>query len=100
MAAGLKDVVGHAFDHLDLAHALMLSGCVATFLAGDVLFRRTLGIGPGRLRALAAALALATVPLGLTVSALAQLTTLVLFLAGSLLLETRTARAGEGQPRR
>jgi low temperature requirement protein LtrA len=57
MAAGLKDVVGHAFDPLDLAHALLLSGGVAIFLAGDVLFRHTLHIGPGRLRALAATLA-------------------------------------------
>ncbi len=87
LAAGLKDVVGHAFDPLDLAHALLLSGGVALFLAADVLFRRTLDLGPGRLRATAAALALATIPLGLSLSALAQLTALVLFLAGSLLLE-------------
>ena len=100
LAAGLKDVIGHAFDPLDLAHALLLSGGVAVFLVADILFRHTLHLGPSTYRIAAAALALATVPLGLTVSALAQLTTLVLFLAGSLLLETRTARAGEGQPRR
>jgi low temperature requirement protein LtrA len=89
MAAGLKDAIGHAFDPLDLAHALMLSGGAALFLAGDVLFRRTLGIGPGRLRAAAAALALATVPLGLAVSALVQLAVLVAVLGGSLALEAR-----------
>jgi low temperature requirement protein LtrA len=100
LAAGLKDVIGHAFDPLDLAHALLLSGGVAVFLVADILFRHTLHLGPNTYRIAAAALALGTVPLGLTVSALAQLTTLVLFLAGSLLLETRTARAGEGQPRR
>jgi low temperature requirement protein LtrA len=100
LAAGLKDVVGHAFEPLDLPHALLLSGGVALFLAGDVLFRRTLEIGPGHLRAVAAALALATIPLGLTVSALAQLAVLVLFLSGSLLLEARPARSPEGQPRR
>ena len=93
LAAGLKDVIGHAFDPLDLAHALLLSGGVALFLVADVLFRRTLHIGPSTYRAIAAALALATIPLGLTVSALAQLATLVLFLAGCLLLETRSARA-------
>jgi low temperature requirement protein LtrA len=91
LAAGLKDVVGHAFDPLDLAHALMLSGGVATFLAGDVLFRRTLRIGPGHLRALAAALALATTPLGLAVSALAQLAALLLVLAACLSAETAGA---------
>ena len=100
LAAGLKDVIGHAFDPLDLAHALLLSGGVAVFLVADILFRHTLHLGPNTYRIAAAALALGTVPLGLTVSALAQLTTLVLFLAGSLLLETRTARAREGQPRR
>jgi low temperature requirement protein LtrA len=94
LAAGLKDVIGHAFDHLDLAHALMLSGGTALFLAGDVLFRRTLRIGPGHLRGGAAALALATIPIGLSVSALAQLAVLVAALAGSLLVETRLATPG------
>jgi low temperature requirement protein LtrA len=93
MAAGLKDVIGHAFDHLDLAHALMLSGGVALFLVGDVLFRRSLRIGRGYGRAAAAALALATIPLGLTVSALVQLVALVVVLAGALLAEARMAGA-------
>jgi low temperature requirement protein LtrA len=100
LAAGLKDVVGHAFDPLDLAHALMLSGGAALFLVADTLFRRTLHIGPGHVRTLAAALALATIPLGLTVSALAQLTALVLFLATALLLESRATSSPERQPRR
>ncbi|HET8788271.1 MAG TPA: low temperature requirement protein A [Actinomycetes bacterium] len=100
MAAGLKDAIGHAFDPLDLAHALMLSGGAALFLAGDLLFRRTLQLGPAALRATAAALALATVPVGLTLSALAQLTTLVLVLAAALTLERRAARPSDRQPRR
>jgi low temperature requirement protein LtrA len=100
MAAGLKDVVGHAFDPLDLAHALMLSGGVAAFLAGEVLFRRTLAIGPGRLRATAAALVLATVPLGLAVAALAQLVALVLVVAASLAAEAAGLTTRGRQPRR
>jgi low temperature requirement protein LtrA len=100
MAAGLKDAIGHAFDPLDLAHALMLSGGAALILAGDLLFRRTLQLGPAALRATAAALALATVPVGLTLSALAQLTTLVLVLAAALTLERRAARPSDRQPRR
>ena len=100
MAAGLKDAIGHAFDPLDLAHALMLSGGAALFLAGDLLFRRTLQLGPAALRATAAALALATVPVGLALSALAQLTTLVLVLAAALTLERRAARPSDRQPRR
>jgi low temperature requirement protein LtrA len=91
MAAGLKDAIGHAFDPLDLAHALMLSGGAALFLAGDLLFRRTLDLGPATLRAAAALLCLATIPLGVTVSAVAQLASLVLVLAAALTLERRTA---------
>jgi low temperature requirement protein LtrA len=100
LAAGLKDAIGHAFDPLDLAHALMLSGGTALFLAGDVLFRRTLHLGPGRLRTGAAALALTTIPLGLTLTALTQLVALVVVLAGSLLAETRVAGSLGRQPRR
>jgi low temperature requirement protein LtrA len=100
LAAGLKDAIGHAFDPLDLAHTLMLSGGVALFLAGDVLFRHTLRLGPSTLRATAAALALATVPLGLVVPAVAQLAVLVLVLAGSLLAEARLAGSPDRQPRR
>jgi low temperature requirement protein LtrA len=100
LAAGLKDAIGHAFDPLDLAHALLLAGGTALFLASDILFRRTLAIGPGRIRAIAAALALATIPLGLTLSALAQLVALVLVLAGSLAAEPAALRPRGRQPRR
>jgi low temperature requirement protein LtrA len=88
LAAGLKDAIGHAFDPLDLAHALLLGGGAATFLAGDILFRRTLHLGPARHRATAAALALATVPAGLAASAVLQLTLLAIVLAGSLAAES------------
>ncbi|HET9005828.1 MAG TPA: low temperature requirement protein A, partial [Actinomycetes bacterium] len=100
LAAGLKDAIGHAFDPLDLAHALLLSGGAALFLAGDVLFRRTLDLGPGRVRATAAALALATIPLGLWLSALLQLAALVMVLAGSLAAEPAVLRPRGRQPRR
>jgi low temperature requirement protein LtrA len=88
LAAGLKHAIGHAFEPLDAAHALLLAGGVAVFLAGDVGFRRTLRIGPGRLRAIAAALALATVPLGLAASAVLQLCLLGIVLVGSLAAES------------
>jgi low temperature requirement protein LtrA len=100
LAAGLKDAIGHAHDPLDLAHALLLAGGAALFLAGDVLFRRALAIGPGGLRAAGAALALATIPLGLTLSALAQLVALLAVLAGSLLIETRLTVPSGRHPRR
>jgi hypothetical protein len=66
LAAGLKDTIGHAFDPLDLPHAL--------FLVADALFRHT-------------------IPLRLTTSALSQLAAPVLVVAGPLLFETRAARA-------
>jgi low temperature requirement protein LtrA len=93
LAAGLKDAIGHAFEPLDLAHALLLAGGVAAFLAGDILFRRTLRIGPARHRAAAAVLALATVPAGLAASAVLQLTALGIVLAGSLAAESQVAWA-------
>jgi low temperature requirement protein LtrA len=88
LAAGLKHAIGHAFDPLDLPHALLLAGGAATFLAGDVGFRRTLRLGPGRMRAAAAVLALATVPIGLATSAVFQLTFLGIALAGCLAAES------------
>jgi low temperature requirement protein LtrA len=93
LAAGLKDAIGHAFEPLDLAHALLLAGGVAAFLAGDILFRHTLRIGPSRHRAAAAVLALATVPVGLAASAVLQLTALGIVLAGSLAAESPVAWA-------
>jgi low temperature requirement protein LtrA len=100
LAAGLKDAIGHAFDPLDLPHALLLSGGTALFLVGDALFRRTLRLGPSTYRLAAATLALATIPLGLATSALTQLAVLLLILAGSLLLETKAASPSRRQPRR
>ena len=100
LAAGLKDTIGHAFDPLDLPHALLLSGGAALFLVGDALFRRTLRLGPSTYRLAAATLALATIPLGLATSALTQLAVLLLILAGSLLLETKAASPSRRQPRR
>jgi low temperature requirement protein LtrA len=91
LAAGLKHAIGHAFGPLDLAHALLLAGGVAVFLAGDVGFRRTLGLGPDRFRVVAAVLCLATIPLGLKASAVLQLSFLGIVLAGSLAAESAGA---------
>ena len=92
-AAGLKKATGHASHELELAQALSLAGGVAVFLAGDVLFRRSLGIGRGAWRGAAAALALATVPLGTELSAVTQLAVLVALLVGALGAEARAVPA-------
>jgi low temperature requirement protein LtrA len=83
-AAGIKKGIGHAYDPLDAAEALVLGGGVALFLAADVAFRRILGLGRSPHRAIAALLALATVPLGSEVAAVAQMAALVAILAAAL----------------
>jgi low temperature requirement protein LtrA len=91
-AAALKKATGHPFDHLHTPQALLLAGGVAIFMFGDVLFRRTLAIGTGALRAATGIAALATIPLGLEVSAAAQIAALVVLLAGVLAAEWARGR--------
>lgn len=91
LATGLKNVIAHSGDTLHAGPALALAGGAAMFMAGDVLFRRRLRIGTAGWRMAAAALALATVPLGLAVSAAAQLAALLVVLAGALALEAYRA---------
>jgi low temperature requirement protein LtrA len=91
-AAGIKKAIGHAYDPLTTAEALVLGGGVALFLAADVAFRRILGLGRSPHRAVAALLALATIPLGSEVAAVAQLAALVVVLGAAL--------AGAGAARR
>ena len=90
-AAGIKKAIGHAYDPVETAEALVLGGGVALFLAADVAFRRVLGLGRSLHRTVAALLALATIPLGSEVAAVAQLAALVVVLAAAL--------AGEGTAR-
>ena len=91
-ASGLKQATGHPFDQLDAPQALALAGGVALFMAGDALFRRTLAIGTGATRAATGVAALATIPLGLELSAAAQIAALVVLLAGALTGERARAR--------
>jgi low temperature requirement protein LtrA len=90
MAATLRHAVGHPSAELGSEQAWLLGGGAVLFLVGDVLYRRTLGLGRGPWRLVAAALALVTVPLGTGASAAAQLGALVAFLAGALYLSGRS----------
>ena len=90
IAAAEKKVVAHPFDALDARQAVTLGAAAALFMAGDVLFRRTLRISRGPARALAALGALATIPLGLAAAAL-QLVVLVALVGAALASEGRTA---------
>src|SRR3954447_15701485 len=87
ISAGLERAIGHAFDPLSFARALELGGGTALFLLGHAFFRRVLGLPLKPWRALAAAVALATIPLGTEASALVQLVALVVPLGACLALE-------------
>jgi low temperature requirement protein LtrA len=98
-AAGLESAIAHPFDPLALGLALALGGGSALFFLGDVLFRRSLGIGHWSWRLVAAPLALATIPLGTEGSALLQLAALVVAVTGCLVADhVRTGR-GPGRDR-
>jgi low temperature requirement protein LtrA len=87
LSSALEQAIGHAADPLSFARSLALAGGTAGFLVGDALFRRTLSIGRSGWRLVAAALAIATLPLGTEVSAMAQLSALFVVLAVCLALE-------------
>jgi low temperature requirement protein LtrA len=101
VSVGMKKAIGHAYDPLTTAQALALGGGVALFLAADVLFRRVLGLGRAAHRAVAALLALATIPLATEVAAVAQLAALVVILAVALVGEgaARSRPALTARPR-
>lgn len=96
-AAGMGTAVGHAWDGLHTGPALALAGGVALYLAGDVAFRRTVRIGPSRIRLGAAAAALAVTPLGLWLAA-AEIAALVLVIAAALALEHAATRPDAAIP--
>jgi low temperature requirement protein LtrA len=89
LAAGVKKSLGHIHEELDGAAALVLSGGVALYLLGDVVFRRVLRLRPIRYRAVAGLVALAAIALGVYVNGAAQFVVLIAVVAGALLLEAR-----------
>ena len=96
IAATEKKATGHAFDALAFEQALGLAAGLTVFLAGDVLFRRSLAIPGSGSRILAAALAPATIPLGTGLSAFAQVAALVALLGGALAAEPARDSARHG----
>ena len=92
VAVGVKKTIGHAAEHASPGQALALAGGVALYLVGDVLFRRLLGIAGGGWRAAAAAVALASYPVGRYGAAAGQLAVLVLLLVALLTVEKAADR--------
>jgi low temperature requirement protein LtrA len=100
LAAGLKKAVGEPYDPLDGWIAGELAAGVALFLACDVGFRRTLGIPRGGARLVAAAVALATIPLGTELAATAQVAALAAIVVLALSASRWQARARQASPLR
>jgi low temperature requirement protein LtrA len=92
VAAGLKKAVGAPYDPLNGWIAAELASGVVLFLLCDVGFRRTLGIGRGGARVAAAAFALAAIPLGTEVAAVAEVGVLAAIVSGALLAEGSRSR--------
>jgi low temperature requirement protein LtrA len=93
MAAGVKESIGLATEHLEIGPALTLALGVAMYLAGDVAFRRVMRIRPVGYRAGGAVAALGTVVLGVSAAAAVQLLSLVVIVVGMLALESRFSQA-------
>lgn len=86
IAAEVTSAIGHATEPLATGPAAALAGGVLLYLAGNVAFRRTLGIGSGLVRAVAGVVALGTIPLGWSSAAL-QLVALVVLFGATFALE-------------
>jgi low temperature requirement protein LtrA len=95
VAAGVVASVGHLGAPLAWEAAALLSGGVALYLGGEVLFRLVLGLRPIAYRLVAAMAAVALLPLGTALSAGVLLAALVAVVVGTLALEARVRRRPE-----
>jgi low temperature requirement protein LtrA len=89
VAAVERHATAQPFDPLSWRRAAILAGGVAAYVAGDVAFRRELRIGDVRARLAAAAVALATIPLGALASPFVQIVALVALLLAVVVAESQ-----------
>jgi len=89
LAAGVKLAVGLVDARLPVETSLLLGGGVALYLAGDVGYRLALGHRPVGYRLAGVAAAAVTLPLGVAVSAVAQIVGLVVVVLVVLAAEAR-----------
>ncbi len=73
VAVALRDVMRNPWHPLSWGGALAFGGGVAVFMLAQLLFRRTLGIGTGRLHLAVAAALVVVVPLGVFATGFGQL---------------------------
>jgi low temperature requirement protein LtrA len=91
IAAGVSSAIGHAGEPLATGPAAALAAGALLYMAGDVAFRTRLGIGGWIPRAVAAVLALGTIPLGRSSAAL-ELVALVVVFVAAFVVEQRGER--------
>jgi low temperature requirement protein LtrA len=97
VAAGLEKAIEHPYDPSDGSSAVALAVGVAAFVACEVGFRWTFGLTRSQVRLVAAAVALATIPLGTKVCVLAQIGALTAMIVIALTAEGWIGqRAGPG----
>ncbi len=98
IATGVQQAIEGSFGQLpggSARGAVTLAAGAALFLAGDVAFRRLLGLGPVLIRSITAAAVLATIALGVAVSVEAQLALVTAMLAAMLVAEHYLAGASQ-----
>lgn len=98
IATGVQQAIERSFGQLPGGPArgpVALATGAALFLAGDVAFRRLLGLGPVLIRSITAAAVLATIAVGVTVTVEAQLALVAAMLAAMLVAEHYLAGASQ-----
>ena len=93
VAAGLKKAIGDPYDPLGGWIGVELAVGAGLFIVSTAGFARTLGLGSRHVRLVAAALALATVPIGTEWTATGQLAALTAIVVGALIVEARRSHA-------
>jgi len=96
LAAGVKQAIVDYDEPAATSTAWFLAAGVAVYIAGLVLFRHLLSIGPLLPRLAIAAAALVTVLVGLEVSAEAQLAALTVVVSIGIVTEPRATRSRNG----
>jgi low temperature requirement protein LtrA len=89
LAAGMALTIANVDVRTALETAALLGGGAAVYVGGDVLFRSKLGIRPLRYRAAAIPFLLLTIPIGSSVSGMAQLIATIAVFVAVLILEKR-----------
>jgi low temperature requirement protein LtrA len=93
VAAGFKKAIGDPYDPLDGWIAFALGAGAALFVVCDVGFRRTFGVARNQTRLVAAAAALATIPLGTELGGAVQVGAIAALVAVALATESTVESA-------